>query len=73
MSNLIAERVEKVILTVMTRSEQHPGLSHQFFITFQILLRHLEVGVAVTDQIHQVERIFSRRSELYLPVMTAGD
>ena len=59
-AHLAAERVQKVILAVMARSEERSGLSHQLAISRQILWFHRQIGFIVRDDIHNVDRLIVR-------------
>ena len=72
-ADLIAERVEKVILPVVARSEQRSGFSNQLLIGCQVLWLHLQIGFAVGDQIHFVCGRTGSSGQIDSPVMQPSD
>ena len=72
-ADLIAQGKQKVILPVVARSEQRSSLGNQFLISGDILSGHGQVLLGVGNQIHDVDRRFSRLGQFDLAIVSSGD
>src|SRR5579883_666553 len=73
MSNMVAQRVEEVVVAIMSRSEQCGCFSNQVLIVGLEFRRHLQRGFTVSGNIHFSSRSHRGRSEANHPEILPAD
>src|SRR6185312_4667929 len=70
---LIAQGQQEVVLFIVTSAEEFPGFGNELLVAGDVLISDFKFVRALRNHVYNVNRLFTRRRELDLTIVQAGN